>query len=223
VSASKGQFIRSPLGLYRAGTNGLVTVAVYWAGPYLGIILSGMASIIITVWPEFVANSVLFQLAFLSYLTVIINLNPLPELDGYYILMDWLEIPMLRPKSLEFTGTGLLDKLKRSREAGTPVTSALGAFSREEGVFAGFGLLSAAWKVYAIYTGPQFWQARLVSSLRSLWTQGGDPGKILMSLVAAGLSAQELCDYVFEHVDRFQAGARQYDDMALLVVKANAG
>lgn len=37
---------------------------------------------------------------------------------------------------------------------------------------------------------------------------------------ADGLSAQGLCDLIFEHVDRFQAEAVQHDDMALLVVKA---
>ena len=35
-----------------------------------------------------------------------------------------------------------------------------------------------------------------------------------------GLSAKGLCNLIFEHVDRFQAGAAQHDDMALLVVKA---
>lgn len=38
---------------------------------------------------------------------------------------------------------------------------------------------------------------------------------------AGGLSAQGMCDHIFEHVDRFQGGAMQYDDMALLIVKAN--
>ena len=40
---------------------------------------------------------------------------------------------------------------------------------------------------------------------------------------ADGLSAQALCDLIFERVDRFQAGAAQHDDMALLVVEANGG
>lgn len=39
---------------------------------------------------------------------------------------------------------------------------------------------------------------------------------------ASGLSAQDLCDLIFERVGRFQAGAVQYDDMALLVVRADA-
>ncbi|MGD8245634.1 MAG: SpoIIE family protein phosphatase [Anaerolineae bacterium] len=36
---------------------------------------------------------------------------------------------------------------------------------------------------------------------------------------AGGLSAQGVCDFVFNSVDRFQAGAVQYDDMALLVAR----
>jgi len=40
---------------------------------------------------------------------------------------------------------------------------------------------------------------------------------------AGGLSAQGLCDLIFERVGQFQAGAMQHDDMALLVVKMNAG
>ncbi len=37
----------------------------------------------------------------------------------------------------------------------------------------------------------------------------------------AGLSAQEMCQLIFESVDRFQVGAVQHDDMALMVVKAD--
>lgn len=40
---------------------------------------------------------------------------------------------------------------------------------------------------------------------------------------AGELSAQHLCDHIFECADRFQSGAVQHDDMALLVVRANAG
>ncbi|MEA3377505.1 MAG: SpoIIE family protein phosphatase [Chloroflexota bacterium] len=43
----------------------------------------------------------------------------------------------------------------------------------------------------------------------------------LRETVRAGgaLSAQRVCDLVFDDVDRFQAGAIQYDDMAVLVVR----
>jgi len=42
-----------------------------------------------------------------------------------------------------------------------------------------------------------------------------------MICCAGRSSAQEVCDSIFECVDRFQAGAVQYDDMALLVVQAH--
>ncbi len=40
-----------------------------------------------------------------------------------------------------------------------------------------------------------------------------------MVCATAAASPDELCDLIFQHLDRFQAGAPQYDDMALLVVK----
>ena len=47
-------------------------------------------------------------------------------------------------------------------------------------------------------------------------------GRLRETVHAAGeLSAQALCDSIFERVDRFQAGAVQHDDMALLVVRAD--
>jgi len=157
-------------------------LAVSWAGPYSGLILGGLASIVITLWPGFVLNALLFKFAFLSYLTVFVNLNPLLELDGYYVLMDWLEIPMLRRKSLEFIRTGLWEKLKGIREAGKTPGGVPASFSREEKIFTLFGLLSAVWTAYAIFTGGYFWQARLAAAVRILWTQGGDVGKIILAL-----------------------------------------
>jgi serine phosphatase RsbU (regulator of sigma subunit) len=38
---------------------------------------------------------------------------------------------------------------------------------------------------------------------------------------AGALTAEALCDLVFERVGRFQAGTVQFDDMALLVVSAD--
>jgi len=163
-------------------------LAVSWAGPHSGLILAGLASIVVTLWPGFALNSLLFKFAFLSYITVFLNLNPLLELDGYYILMDWLDIPMLRRKSLEFTRTGLWKKLKGIRETGKTLRGVLASFSKEERIFAVFGLLSAAWTGYAIYTGGYFWQARLAEAVRSLWAQGSDVGRIALALGAVAVS-----------------------------------
>jgi sigma-B regulation protein RsbU (phosphoserine phosphatase) len=42
------------------------------------------------------------------------------------------------------------------------------------------------------------------------------------ALAASAASASDLCDLVFARVEQFQAGAVQYDDMALLVVRTKA-
>jgi putative peptide zinc metalloprotease protein len=163
-------------------------LAVSWAGPYSGLILGGMASIVLVAWPRFALNALLFQFAFIAYLTVFVNLNPLLELDGYYLLMDGLEIPMLRRKSLEFARSGLWAKLGELRQRGESIRSALGAFSREERIFTVFGLLSAGWTAYAIFAGARFWQEQLAFSAGNLWAHGGDSGKLVLALVGVALS-----------------------------------
>ncbi len=163
-------------------------LAVTWAGPYSGLILGGTAGIILALWPDFGLNPLLFQFAFLSYLTVFLNLNPLLELDGYYLLMDWLEIPMLRRKSLEFLRSGVWNRIKATREAGRGIRGILTSLSREERVFTVFGLLSAAWTAYAILMGVYFWQQRLASALGDLWKSGGEVTKIALSLGMAAIA-----------------------------------
>ena len=114
-------------------------IVVSWAGPHSGFFLGGLASLIILILPDGALAGVLYQFAILTYLTSFMNLNPLLKLDGYYILMDWLEIPRLRERSLAFIGRPLRDKL-RKRER----------FTREEIVFAVFGALAALWTLIAV-------------------------------------------------------------------------
>ncbi len=157
-------------------------LAVTWAGPYSGLILGGVASIAMTVRPDFSLNPILYQAATVAYLTVFFNLNPLLELDGYYLLMDGLEIPMLRRKSFEFVRTGLLAKLRAVQQTGTSWRKAFASFSPEERIFSAFGLLSAAWTAYAVVAAANVWQSRLAFAVRNLWEQGGDLARRLASL-----------------------------------------
>jgi putative peptide zinc metalloprotease protein len=114
-------------------------IVVSWAGPHSGFFLGGVASLLLLVAPGDFLRGVLYQFAFLTYLTSFMNMNPLLKLDGYYILMDWLEIPRLRERSLAFIGKPLRDKL-RSRSP----------LSRDEKIFAVFGALSGLWTALAL-------------------------------------------------------------------------
>lgn len=71
----------------------------------------------------------------------ILNLNPLLKLDGYYILMDWLEMPRLRERALRFVQGDLWRKLFHRQP-----------FDKDKGIFAIFGLLSLAWTAFALYS-----------------------------------------------------------------------
>ena len=57
----------------------------------------------------------MYKFAVLNYLVVIMNLIPLLELDGYYILADLIEIPDLRERSLVFMRRDLFHKLTDPR------------------------------------------------------------------------------------------------------------
>ncbi len=148
-------------------------VLVSWAGPYSGFILGGLAALLILAIPNAFVQGVLYQFAFLTYLTSFLNLNPLLKLDGYYILMDWLEIPRLREKSLAFVGREFWPRLRR-REP----------FSRDERIFAVFGLLSAAWTILALLLAVQLWGGGLLDLLRGI---GSTPAGAVGLVMVGGL------------------------------------
>ena len=54
--------------------------------------------------PDTLGAKVLHSMAAFSGVLALLNLNPLIKLDGYYLLCDWLNIPNLRKKALEYLG-----------------------------------------------------------------------------------------------------------------------
>ena len=87
-------------------------IAVTAAGPLMNMILAGIASLLILVSSNRFVIAGLWQFAVLTYVLVLLNLNPLLELDGYYLLMDWLERPNLRTKALSWLRNELRPALK---------------------------------------------------------------------------------------------------------------
>lgn len=113
-------------------------IVVSWAGPYLHLILGGIAAWALLLFPELRDGGFAVTLLVINYLFVVANLFPLLEFDGYYMLMDYLEIPRLRNKAVAFVGRQFLRP-----------TSPLG-WSRVERIFAGFGLVSGAYTIFVI-------------------------------------------------------------------------
>ena len=88
-------------------------IAVALAGVAAEAVLAGVAALIAWVVPSLTLAALLWQFALSSYVLILLNLNPLMEFDGYFVLMDWLERPNLRPKALAWLGRGLVPALKR--------------------------------------------------------------------------------------------------------------
>jgi hypothetical protein len=72
-----------------------------------------------------------------------LNLIPLLELDGYWILSDWLRMPNLRPDSLAFVRHDVSAKLRRRER-----------FSRGEVGLALYGTVGVAFTVFLLVTLP---------------------------------------------------------------------
>ena len=134
-------------------------IAVSWAGPYSGFILAGVAGLVITLAPGASWAPIVWLFGIVALVNNAFQLMPLIQLDGYYILMDWLEIPQLRRRALAFVRYDLWPKMWRRQQ-----------FNREERIFTVFGVLAALYTVYAVFLGAIFWWVRargvVLSALR---------------------------------------------------------
>lgn len=149
-------------------------IIVSWAGPYTGLIIGSVCSIMIAFFPSSALAPVFFQVAFLGMLNVLTNMNPLLEWDGYYMLMNYLEIPRLRAKSFDFIKGPLWRKLFTRKTK----------FSRKEKIFTVFGIMSAIWTLVAIMLVAHVWQRYLYGMFKSMWGSDWIGYKVILIVVA---------------------------------------
>jgi putative peptide zinc metalloprotease protein len=174
-------------------------IAVSSAGPYAELVVAGLCSLLalgVASPDPSPLGALLFKVAFLGYFSVFLNLNPLLELDGYFILSDWLGMPALRQRSFAFIREELPGKALawlrslRPRLAGSQAAGKPGAglmFTRDETVFTVFGVLAALYTLYALGVAVYFWQTRLANVLLDLWDK--EPALIFKPLVALLVAA----------------------------------
>jgi putative peptide zinc metalloprotease protein len=120
----------------------LPRILVSAAGPYSNLVLSGMAALAALLLAPDGCESMLWSLSFTGYVLALVNMNPLLELDGYYMVMDFLEIPNLRARALAYLGS-----VSRARTAEEPrqrrIFMLFGAASLAYGIAMGIGVLLA--------------------------------------------------------------------------------
>jgi CRP-like cAMP-binding protein/Zn-dependent protease len=144
-------------------------MAAVWA-------VGGLAMLYVVLQHDAPLAPLAFQFAFVAFVNNSLNLLPLLELDGYYLLMDWLEIPLLRARALAFVRGELWRKLRAAEP-----------FNREERIFALFGSLAMGYSLFALGAAVYFWLHRLERLLLDALVQESALFRALVSLVVVAL------------------------------------
>ena len=159
--------------VWMAGRRARILVTA--AGPATGLVLAGGMQLIGVAVPALAPLA--FKLAFVWYLNVLFNLNPFLALDGYYLLMDWLEIPNLRGRGLAWVSGRLRGRPPR-----------WSTLDREGRIIALYGVLAVLWLAIAANLAYRIWSDRVSGLATGLWHEGVT-GKVLLLAVVLGLFA----------------------------------
>jgi putative peptide zinc metalloprotease protein len=145
------------------------------SGPAAGLILAGSAQLVGLAFPELAPWT--FKLAFAWYLNALFNLNPFLALDGYYLLMDWLELPNLRARGMAWVVARLRRRPPRWQQ-----------LDREGRLIALYGILAVLWLAIAANLAYRIYVDRVAGLTIGLW-RSGVLGRLLLLAVVAGLAA----------------------------------
>ena len=145
------------------------------AGPLTGLVLAGSMQLAGLAIPAI--GALAFKLSFAWYLNGLFNLNPFLALDGYYLLMDWLEIPNLRARGISWV---------TSRLRGRP--PAWAGLDIEGRIVALYGMLAVLWLGVAANLLYRVWADRVSGLVTGLW-HNGVGGRALLVLILIGLCA----------------------------------
>src|SRR4029079_8360547 len=152
-------------------------IAQSFGGPYFELIASGVAAIALWLWPHGFMAPLLFSFVVVNYYVLLINLTPMLELDGYFMLSDAIRVPDLRPRSLAFLRRDLWTMLRRRER-----------FSSNDVGLLLFGTVGVAFTVFVLVSTFWFWQRTFGGLIAALWNAGARgvvPLFVLVSFVAA--------------------------------------
>lgn len=121
--------------------NRLHRMVVAAAGMYVELFIS-FAALIFWDRTTGVASSIAFNVFLMSSVTTLLfNANPLMRFDGYFLLSDYLKIPNLYSKGINWFGSRF-----RNLVFGVPITSNV-CDQSETGYVAVYGTLAVIWKL----------------------------------------------------------------------------
>jgi CRP-like cAMP-binding protein len=133
-------------------------IAVSWSGPCALLVLGSLLAAAALPLDGTEIGAFLFKAATIWLANALFNLLPILGSDGYFMLVDALEMPALRENSLEFVRHGLLPKL-RARQP----------LSRDERIFTAFAALSGLILALVPLAILEARDLRYADTLRDLW------------------------------------------------------
>ncbi len=144
-----------------------------FAGPFAQLVLAGIAAFLAWEFPGWILAETMYKFAVLNYLVVIMNLIPLLELDGYYILADLIEVPDLRERSLAFMRHDFVHKIvTRDR------------FNKRDVGLLLYGVLGVLFTIFSLWTAWFYWQTVFGDLVSRLWSEGAVTRLLLIVLAA---------------------------------------
>lgn len=171
-------------------------IVVSAAGPLADLLVGSVAALVSVLLPETALGALAFKVAFTSYASTLFNLNPLLELDGYFILVDLLRLPDLRRRSFAFIRGPLWRRLaaddpRPTADGAAPragwlvgggLRSIVSRLTREERIFTLYGLGAAAYTAVALAAAGWFWYDQVLGPTLLL-LQGGPWQRLLGGLL----------------------------------------
>jgi putative peptide zinc metalloprotease protein len=116
------------------------------AGSWAQMVVASVAAIVWwAVAPDTLLSTIALSAVLMGGITsVLMNLNPLVPLDGYYALSDWLEVPNLRQRAMAHLNWAFQTRVLR-RDLPMPP-----ADEREERIFLTYGVLATVYITSAL-------------------------------------------------------------------------
>lgn len=146
-------------------------VVVSVAGPVAGAFVAAIAAFISVGTGDTTVAALAFKGATVLVFNVFLNLLPILELDGYLILVDALDTPLLRQRALSFVRGAAIRKLRRRDK-----------WSRSEILLGAYGAFALATSVLTLIFVAFTWRARVAPIANEL-ARAGLVGLLVLGLI----------------------------------------
>ncbi|HUG56484.1 MAG TPA: cyclic nucleotide-binding domain-containing protein [Candidatus Limnocylindrales bacterium] len=146
-------------------------IVVALAGPLGGLVVGAACAFVAAAAPGTLHGHVAFLAATLFVFQFVLNLLPILELDGYHVLVDALDAPLLRQRALAFVRGAAFAKLHRRER-----------WSAREVGLALYGASAVLTTLAVIIFSLWLWETRIASASREL-LRAGPVGAAVLALI----------------------------------------